>query len=297
MNIKQLFHVSRWDVAYRKITSETCFDFLAKGQKPIFEPIKDTKEYSFADPLFYSDEDGDYLFVEAINKKTRKGSLGVFDFNNGLGEYHPILEEKFHLSYPLVFKKNGEHFLMPESNNAHELLLYKAKEYPFKWELFKVLVDGIDCVDTTIYTAEGDATVYLLSYVKQQPNNKLRIYKLEEDFHVTMIEEIEDKECSLRGAGNFFSIGDVIYRPSQYCKGLYGQSLIFNRFEHGMPSYKEKPDINIKASDVIINKYPSYSVTKIHTYSKGGGYEFIDFWHGHFSLLKPIKKLIDKISR
>ena len=295
MNLRDLFFVSQWDVAYREIGAETCFDLLSKKKRSIFKQIKDTKKYSFADPLFFSDENGNYLFVEAINKKSRKGTLGVFDFNNGLGKFHHLIEEVFHMSYPFVFKHQGEYFLMPESNNAHQLLLYRATEYPYKWEKYKVLLDGVDCVDTTIYRGEGNNETYLLTYVKSKPYNMMSVYKLNEDLTLTKIKDIVDEKQSQRGAGHFITIGEKWYRPSQYCADTYGHYLLFNQVESGCPDYQEKESFQVRPGAVRIMEVSKRLVYKIHTYSRGENYEFIDFMHRRFSPLKPLKKIIQKI--
>lgn len=68
-----------------------------------FNEIKGTDEYSFADPLLYGDERGTFLFVEAINRKTEKGCIGVIDLNCKKYRFSPVITEEFHMSFPFIF--------------------------------------------------------------------------------------------------------------------------------------------------------------------------------------------------
>jgi hypothetical protein len=93
-----------------------------------------------------------YLFFEVYNLDTDQGDLAVAtstDTHNW--QYQQIIiDEPFHLSYPYVFQWEGEHYLIPESYQANEIRLYRAVDFPTKWEFVTTLVDDVERVDNSI---------------------------------------------------------------------------------------------------------------------------------------------------
>ena len=59
------------------------------------------------------------------------------------------MKEKFHLSYPHIFKDNNEYYMIPETMEDSSIRLYKAINFPMKWEFKKTLISNISAVDTT----------------------------------------------------------------------------------------------------------------------------------------------------
>jgi hypothetical protein len=59
------------------------------------------------------------------------------------------------LSYPYVFKSEGEYYLIPESFEDNSIRLYKADDFPTKWSYVKTLVEGRDYVDNSIVFYNG----------------------------------------------------------------------------------------------------------------------------------------------
>ena len=45
-----------------------------------------------------------------------------------------MIEEDFHLSYPFIFEYKEEVYIIPDSCNNRSIRLYKAIEFPMKWE-------------------------------------------------------------------------------------------------------------------------------------------------------------------
>lgn len=107
-----------------------------------------------ADPFLIYAKERYYLFVEHIIDNV--GKISAFesnDFTNwdfcGL-----VLDEPFHLSYPQVFERNGDFYMIPETRESNSVRLYKATNFPYGWEMVCVLLDG-QFVDATLYEHEG----------------------------------------------------------------------------------------------------------------------------------------------
>ncbi|NOU97322.1 hypothetical protein GC093_29440 [Paenibacillus sp. LMG 31456] len=118
--------------------------------------IHDVPAEFVADPFIMKHEDRFYMYFEVLNKASGRGEIGVASSVDGHDwDYEKIvLREKFHLSYPQVFKVNDEIFMLPETIETNRVLLYKAKSFPFEWELACELFSG-SYVDPSIFRYEN----------------------------------------------------------------------------------------------------------------------------------------------
>lgn len=111
--------------------------------------VDDVPAQFIADPFILLDNDNFYLFFEVLDKSSKKGVIGLATSNNGdIWHYEKIvLNEDYHLSYPYVIKHNNNYYMIPESTEANKVLLYKAKKFPYEWEIACVLLNGryADC--------------------------------------------------------------------------------------------------------------------------------------------------------
>ncbi len=77
-----------------------------------------------------------HVFTELYDYRVRVGAIEamVFDAGFRLLEQRRVLAEPWHLSYPFVFEAEGETWMLPEANRSRTLTLYRAVEFPFRWE-------------------------------------------------------------------------------------------------------------------------------------------------------------------
>ena len=103
-----------------------------------------------ADPFFIYEDDTYYLFVELKGKDN--ADIALFVSVNGMDyEYEGVvLDEDFHVSYPQVFRHKNEIYMLPETNQSGNVLLYKAIDFPTKWEVIDTLISNRRLKDPTI---------------------------------------------------------------------------------------------------------------------------------------------------
>jgi len=65
-----------------------------------------------------------------------------------------VLRESFHLSYPYVFRADGEMYMIPETKRAGTVRLYRAKSFPHEWIYVTTLVPG-PFVDPSLLRCNG----------------------------------------------------------------------------------------------------------------------------------------------
>lgn len=102
-----------------------------------------------ADP-FAIHRDGVWnLFFELFQKGSNIAVIGAARSKN-LTDWEPlgiVLRQQHHLSYPFVFEHDGQVYMMPESKSVKRVDLYRAVEFPFRWEFEKTILRGrlMDC--------------------------------------------------------------------------------------------------------------------------------------------------------
>jgi hypothetical protein len=102
--------------------------------------LQDTPPLSFlADPFGIWRGDRLYVLAEAYDYKTRHGTIEALTFDASLRliERRPALEEPWHLSYPFIVEDGGHIYMLPEAFRSGRLTLYRAVDFPHRWEPVK----------------------------------------------------------------------------------------------------------------------------------------------------------------
>jgi hypothetical protein len=110
-----------------------------------------------ADPFLVRDRDGWLLFFEMLNLDHGRGTIGLARSDNGLRWQfvREVLREPFHLSYPCVIEWQGERFMIPETNQAGAVRLYRATHFPDEWVYERDLIQAPYAADATPIYHEG----------------------------------------------------------------------------------------------------------------------------------------------
>lgn len=124
----------------------------------IKNPVLTTKDITdvpadfVADPFMLYEDNTWYMFFEVMNKNTKKGEIGLATSYDGLEWTYKkiVMNEPFHLSYPYVFKWENEYYMIPETGETNSVMLYKAVEFPAKWILSDILLEGHPFLDASI---------------------------------------------------------------------------------------------------------------------------------------------------
>jgi len=119
--------------------------------------VTDVKADFVADPFMIRDGDKWFMFFEILESAQHKGIIGLAVSEDGLNWRYDrvVLEEPFHLSYPMVFRYNDEIFMIPESHEDYSVTVYKAQNFPYEWKKHHTILEG-DFVDPTIVHHESN---------------------------------------------------------------------------------------------------------------------------------------------
>lgn len=276
----------KWNVAFRPRKSNIT---LMEDTEAPFTVITNTWRYWCADPHLIDFNNQTYIFAELYDKILRRGVIGYCVINgDSTSCWTPVLRTPFHLSYPNIFQYDSDIYIIPESYVAGEISVYKATNFPIKWEKIKTLEDDIIAVDSTPVNA--DKTPYLLSYRFSDNIESLELLKFE-DGNLQTCFTLEDTNNQLRPGGNFFKVNNVLYRPAQDCKNGYGSALNFYRVDEiSNNTYTES--LEKKITPDIINTDLNIAAEGIHTYNFNDKYEVIDIkgyeYDVFFYIMRPI---------
>lgn len=255
--------------------------------------LPDPVDHFYADPFPLNWQGRDYLFFEDLDHKTGKGVIAVVAFDEAArpGPTMPVIEEPWHLSYPFLIERDGELFMIPESSNNREIVLYRAVDFPLKWERHAVLVAGVEAADATI--VDHDGLLYMTAVVREGVNSgysdMLSIWWAKDllgPWHAHEQNPVLVDDRSARPAGNFVRRGGSLYRPAQDCRRAYGAGVSLMKVK------QLDREGFAQTSEGIISGGGPWPGKRLHTLNYNGRLEAID----GFTLrpkLKPAADLLD----
>ena len=247
----------------------------------------------YADSFPFVENGREYIFVEIMDDANgEKGTIGVIDLQDNKG-FVEIINEPFHMSFPNTFKFKNDIYMMPETSEANQLRLYKAVDFPYKWELQSVLYDDIAVVDTVFVKIE-DNIMYAVG--QKLPEKKNVLFKIDTNTWKAELAVLKGNYVDKRPAGNFIQYDNGIYHALQECGRVYGEYLRLCKLDSfDGETLQEKEIGTYSVSDMTINSNRNYR--RVHTLNKMGDLEVIDLLYYQFNptiLLEKAKRAIKK---
>jgi len=299
MSFIKNFISGEYAVCYRHLPENG--SLLFQNEKAVFQVIANNKRYWYADPMLFEHSGRHYLFFEAYDKREKLGRIAccALQEDGTYSEVQIVVSEDFHLSYPNVFTRNGKIYMIPESAAANQILLYECLEFPDKWQKAAVLLDGKKTVDSTFF--EFDGKFWLFS-AETDPSvmhgTFLNLYEVKEDFAlVPHPANPVAKDVSVsRPAGNIFSFGGDVIRPSQDCsEGDYGKALMFNKVVFDGKSYAEEIVFTVYPQNIHSNFNKLLSGCHTYTLSEDRRIEAVDVKYSTIDIILGIKTTLFNI--
>lgn len=192
-----------------------------------------------ADPFCISIPDSIYVFAEVWNSSVGRGQIAVFQLDacQQVVESRIVLGEPFHLSYPCVFTDGDDYYMLPEAWESGQLLLYKARRFPWEWVRFKVLLE-LDYADPQIFFHEH--LWYIFLNTDPLTNASASVFwsqSLDGNWQPHQQNPIfNDDRLLARSAGPLVRHQGRILRFSQDCRQQYGQNVFASEIVELSPS-------------------------------------------------------------
>ncbi|WP_204526708.1 glucosamine inositolphosphorylceramide transferase family protein, partial [Citrobacter cronae] len=278
--IKTFFYHESWDIMILKDHGSHLFpdNTLEILSKTTAQQLK--KKYTFqADPFIVEKADKLYVFYEAFSFRNSKGALRCRVLDRELTEIDDVKLEGFddlkcHLSFPFLIHINDQLFMIPESSERKEVILFQSVEFPARWKKIKVLISDTELTDNVFLTI--NETCYLLSTTM---DNEIIIHSAENIFGEwqRIAPSLKVSNHHHRGAGAPYLVDNKMYfltqecTPETYGKSIYIKELVTLNDTVFDESLIEKINSSINHSDGVhtlnfSNNYIVYD-SKINKFS------------------------------
>lgn len=214
----------------------------------------DAPDHGYADPFLVAGDDGWLMFYEIIRRDDdgafgEKGVIGLARSDDGIAWQSEgvVLEEPFHLSYPQVIEVEGSHFMVPESNQAGEVIVYRATDFPLVWTREAAILDGA-FADPTVFQFDGRWWLFATDSA-ERADDTLRL------FHADALlgpwvehpssPVVEGDVSKARSAGGVIEHDGELFRLAQDNTDGYGKAVIAIRIDELTTSrYAETPRVD-----------------------------------------------------
>lgn len=276
-----------WTIAYRARQPDR---LLMEDQSESFSIIPNTWRYWCADPHLFDYNSRTYVFAELYDRILRRGVIGCCEISNsGCTPWKVVLKMPWHLSYPHVFSYDNSIYMIPESYAGSEISVFKAIEFPVKWEKVHILKADCVAVDSTLFFT--DDKCLMLTLEEKEGRSCLNLYAVQNGTLSGTPCCVSEDNGNIRPAGHLFFYQEKLIRPAQDCSESYGCALNFyhvTRLDEAACEETLLKKIYPTAIRTDSNLVPS----GIHTYNVNERYEIIDLkeykidiW---FYIMRPI---------
>ena len=206
--------------------------------------VTDVRAEFVADPFMLQRDSRWYLFFEVMEARRQRGSIGVATSSDGQSWHYEkiVLREPFHLSYPYVFQKGSDIYMVPESAEAGSVRLYRAVRFPYEWALERILLYGLPYVDSSLFQYRDKWWMF----TSTPENNRLLLYfadALEGPWTQHPASPIVRRDPHIaRPGGRVLVMGDRVLRFAQDDEPKYGiRVFAFEITQLDETTYREIP--------------------------------------------------------
>lgn len=241
MHWEALFTEGVWNVGIVREPIDRWLD----PEPPQVEWLPPPRSGTFvADPFGLQIGDTTSILVEEFDHRgSRRGLISVIDVEGGTASGpRPAIELPCHMSYPQIIEADGEIYCVPETFEADEVKLFRAVDFPERWEEVGRLVSG-PIVDATVFRHGGR---WWMLGTRKDKGSESTLYgwwawHVAGPWHEHRANPLKTDVRSSRPAGTPFLREGELYRPSQDCSRTYGGAITINRVMELTPdSFREE---------------------------------------------------------
>jgi hypothetical protein len=254
----------KWKISFKKDGGRS---FILQQPKGSF----------WADPFLIKEKEFFYLFIEELNSKTKLGEIACVKLDNQLEiiEKKTILSDETHFSFPNVFLKDNQYYMLPENSEKNNLQLYKATNFPYEWKVEKTLMENCKLLDAIWIFHDNLYWMFAnkINDYEYDNNDNLYLYYTDDllngNWKSHPQNPIVNDSGKARNAGNIFIKDNKMYRPSQNCSETYGANIVINEIiELSTQKYVEVISRSV---------FPPENYVGLHTFNSVEGFEVYDY--------------------
>lgn len=287
---------------------EHCIAYRFGEYEERYKVLKPNFRKWFANPIPFSFNKKNYVFMEVFDKLKRKGYIGVshLETNGRLTKPIKIIEEPFHISFPNVFTYEKQVYMVPDCSDTGQIRIYRMSNNDIEtWSLYYAF-DIKNIADIAVYEGKRAEIYFLASEINQDNPDQTRLLLFEIDelddlkkIHIKVVWQQKDYNCSERNGGGFICQDGEWLRVAQHStKNKYGKFITLNRVKKiNADGLEEEIIRKVTLADIPVS-LPSfiYRAWGTYTYGKVGTLETIDLLVQRFSVGGVFMKVYRHIS-
>jgi hypothetical protein len=190
------------------------------------------------------------------------------------GPARRVLERPYHLSYPFVFRWNGEWYMIPETLERRAVELYRATRFPDEWAFERTLLADVDAVDATLAEIGGRWWMFFAALPPGTVEaTLLHLYHAPTPLGPWTPHRRNPVKADVRDArpaGPLFRHNGAWYRPAQVGVPDYGSAMVVHRIDELSPTAFSETRV------AEITPTWQQGLTGTHTIAAAGGLTVID---------------------
>ena len=262
----------QWFIAYRARTGTR----TALTDQNDFRIVPYPRGRFYADPFLIKRDGKTYLFLEEFEFQKNRAAISYLEIESQgrLSAPRKCLDKGYHMSYPYLLETPGGVYMIPETRARETVELYRATEFPMKWQFVKTILSNVLAVDSTVLEHAGKYWLFVnIAAPGASTYDELHIFfadSVEGEWTPHPRNPVVSDVRRARPAGALFFEGGKLIRPSQDCSLRYGYALVFSEvLVLSENEYKERPLSRIE---------PGWCPKSIctHTYNRTEDFEVLD---------------------
>ena len=165
--------------------------------------------------------------------------------------------------------------MIPETASNRTVELFRASEFPYRWEFDRVLLRDVNAVDATIAEISGRFWLFvnLVSVPGASSLDELHIFYADSPLGPWRPHQENPVKSDVRGArpaGRLFEKNDHWYRPAQDCSRTYGGAIVIHQIVKLDTTHFEEVEVS-----KLLPEWQS-NLTGVHTINASGALTVID---------------------
>lgn len=250
-------------------------------------PLRNSLHF-MADPFIFKSKNGTIILLYEEFSAEVDGTIVLQELDQ---QFNKVQEKTIyatgkHLSYPLITRKSGSVYVMPENHQQKKLSRFRLDEQTLELTEETSLISGIPLLDATPVYYNNQYWLFATAGDGINDNNALHLYYADQEdgpYQAHPGNPVKNNLDGSRPAGSIIELDGQLYRPTQNCSEYYGKSITMQRItELNTDHFSEEPAFEIHPDPK--GPFPS----GLHTINSEDGLLVID---GIRFVFKPWLKL------
>jgi hypothetical protein len=242
-----------------------------------FTRLLPPKDRYWADPFVLTKNGRYFVFFEDLPFAAGKAHISMIEVSREKGASPPVkvLERDYHLSYPFLVEQDGELYMVPETGRNRTVEAYRCVDFPLRWRLERVLLEGVRLVDATFHRGADRWWMFANAAAggSRMFDDELHLFHAERllgDWQPHPRNPVKSDARCARPAGQLAWRNGALLRPAQVCVPRYGAGLSLNRVLRLTPhEYAERQVERVLPA-------PDSGLLGIHTLNRAGELTVVD---------------------